>query len=107
MHAGNAITEIRGGAKVSGEKVVASTAPGPATPAADRPPSPAADQVSAAVSRLELENPDLLVQLDGMDQPVRLADLMASVREDAARDTRDAPLLEVAAQCALSLPALR
>lgn len=56
----------------------------------------------AAVAQLD---PDMLVHMDGLPNAVRLGDLMESVRAEAAADTRDAKLLEMAAQCALSFPA--
>jgi hypothetical protein len=45
--------------------------------------------------------PDLMIQLDGMDAPVRAADLLAQLRDEAAAETRDASLVEVAANCFL------
>lgn len=43
----------------------------------------------------------MLVQLDGMDAPVKVGDLLAAVKEEAARDLEIGKLVEVAAQCAL------
>lgn len=60
---------------------------------------------SAAVARaaqdLEQLAPDLMVQLDGMDKPMRLADLMAQVRQEVADDLAELPLIETAAACFL------
>lgn len=42
-----------------------------------------------------------MVQLEGMDKPVRAADLLAQVKKEAADEVRDAPLLDVAANCFL------
>lgn len=58
--------------------------------------SPAVD---AAARELEATNPDLMVQLDGMDQPVRLADLLAQTRQELANDLAEVPLIETAAAC--------
>lgn len=58
--------------------------------------SPAVD---AAARELEATNPDLMVQLDGMDQPVRLADLLAQTRQQLADDLAEVPLIETAAAC--------
>ena len=56
------------------------------------------DRAAAEVSML---NPDLLVQLDGMDAPARVGDLLAKVKEEAARDATDAQLVQAAVECAL------
>jgi hypothetical protein len=56
------------------------------------------DRAAAEVSIL---NPDMLVQLDGMDAPVKVGELLARVKEEAANDAHDARLVEVAAACAL------
>jgi len=57
--------------------------------------------VARAAMDLEASNPDLMVQLDGMDAPVRLADLMAQVRQEVADDLAEVPLIETAATCFL------
>lgn len=65
-----------------------------------------ADPGTAAVSRAASEvaalNPDTLVMLDGMEAPVRVGDLLAKVKEEAARDAQFAKLVQVAAECALT-----
>lgn len=84
--------------------------PAPATKAAPRETSTAAGatagpsdaHLDAAIASLD---PDMMVHLDGMPHAVRLADLMENLREEAAAQGRDAELLQVAAQCALSFPA--
>lgn len=85
-----------------------SAEPGAQPAAAADTPTAQADAVpteSAAVARaaqeLETLNPDLMVQLDGMDKPVRLADLMAQVRQEVAQDLSELPLIETAAACFL------
>jgi hypothetical protein len=40
--------------------------------------------------------------LDGMEAPVRVGDLLAKVKEEAARDAQFAKLVQVAAECALT-----
>ena len=62
------------------------------------PAQAAIDRAAAEVSRL---SPDLLVQLDGMDAPVRVGDLLEQARTDAASEVRDSKLIEVATLCAL------
>ena len=57
--------------------------------------------VDTAARDLEAINPDLMVQLDGMEAPMRLADLMAEVRQSVADDLAEVPLIETAAACAL------
>ena len=56
------------------------------------------DRAAAEVSAL---HPDLMVQMDGMDKPVRVADLLERVKEEAAHDATDAKLIEAAVSCAL------
>ena len=56
------------------------------------------DRAAAEVSML---SPDLLVQLDGMDAPVKVGELLERVKREAAEDAADARLVEVAAACAL------
>lgn len=61
----------------------------------------AAASVIAQADEIARMSPDMMVQLDGMDAPVRLADALEAVRAEAARDAADAPLLQVAAECFL------
>lgn len=73
----------------------------------DQPkPAQAAEQGGTAVSRAADEvakfDPDMLIQLEGMDAPMKVGDILAKVREEAASDVRDGKLLEVAAACDLS-----
>lgn len=82
-------------------------------PAAQRPPpqpeAPAGTpgekaETGAARARLaeiEREFPDLQVMLDGMDKPMRLSDFLASVKAEADAELADAPLYQLAAECAL------
>lgn len=58
-------------------------------------------QVQTRLADLQTQYPDLMVQMDGMDSPMRLADFLASVKAEADEMTADAPLMEVAAQCAI------
>jgi hypothetical protein len=64
--------------------------------AAAKDPGPALDR--AASEAVEL-NPDLMVQLEGMDKPMRAADLLEQVKKEAADETRDSSLVDVAANC--------
>lgn len=62
----------------------------------------------ARVEQLATEQPDLVARLDDAGQPVRLADELEAVRKAAQEGTDtefgalDAPLLQVAAECALA-----
>ena len=56
---------------------------------------------SARIEQLRAEFPDLTVMLDGMDAPMRLDDFLATVKAEADEMTADAPLLQVAAECAI------
>jgi hypothetical protein len=72
-------------------------APPPATPAAKA-------EAEAAVSRVDQvlrDMPDLRVQMDGMDSPMAAADFMAMVKAEADEMAADAPLMQIAAECAL------
>lgn len=82
--------------------------PAPAKPASEGSKSgsaPAEAPAQAAIDRAAAEvatlNPDMLVQLDGMDAPVRVGDLLEQVKREADEDVRDSKLVEVAATCAL------
>lgn len=74
-------------------------------PAEVKPEGPAAEaEVASAEPRMDAiraQFPDLMVQLDGMDKPMRLDDFMAAVKAEADEMTADAPLMQVAAECAL------
>ena len=61
----------------------------------------AAASVDAQAAEIAKLSPDMMVQLEGMDAPVRLADALEAVKAEAARDAADAPLLQVAAECFL------
>lgn len=47
--------------------------------------------------------PDLMVRVDGMDQPMPARQLLEAIRAEADGEVREAPLLQVAVNCALSL----
>lgn len=58
--------------------------------------------VERAAQEIEAMNPDMLVHMEGMDAPMRVGDIMARIREEAAQDVKDGKLLEVAAECSLT-----
>ncbi|KVZ05910.1 lytic transglycosylase domain-containing protein [Burkholderia stagnalis] len=82
----------------------------PAERRAERRPAPAAgrngleatqariDEMSAEIERFA---PDMLVRLGEDGEEMALADAMASIRDAAKREINDAPLLRVAAECAI------
>ena len=67
------------------------------------------DTYAARVDALAKEQPDLIARLDDAGQPVRLTDELAAIKKQAQEGTDtdfgalDAPLLKVAAECALAI----
>lgn len=57
--------------------------------------------LEAQIAEIGRLSPDMMVQLEGMDKPMRLADAMEAVKAEAAKEAADAPLLQVAAECFL------
>ena len=53
------------------------------------------------MAEVQAAHPDLQVMLDGMDRPMPLADFLAAVKAEADEMEADAPLMQVAAQCAI------
>lgn len=53
------------------------------------------------VSEIEQLSPDMLVHIEGMDQPMKLSEAMEAVRNEVARDVKDIPLIQAAAECFL------
>lgn len=67
--------------------------------AAPAPKADASPNVMAnAVAKL---NPDMQVMLDGMDAPMRLSDFLEQVKRETDADIADAPLYQLAAECAI------
>lgn len=88
----------KGEARKAGKPAAAPSETAPAKPTETNPAAASLEAQTAEITRL---SPDMMVQLDGMDSPMRLADAMDLVRAEAARDIQDAPLLQVAAECFL------
>ncbi len=63
------------------------------------------DAASARVEQVRAQSPDLMVQLDGMDAPMRVDELLAAVKAEADELLADGELMQVAAECALSVGA--
>ena len=63
--------------------------------------------VAARLADVSQQFPDLTVQMDGMDAPMRLSDFLEQVKREAMDGTdfdlggNDAPLMQVAASCFL------
>jgi hypothetical protein len=90
-----------GGGERAGE--IPSAGPDDASAPAGAPrPGPEPSKLQQAVEAIAADSPDLMVQLDGMEHAVSIGDLLATVREAADGEIRDAGLLEVAAQCFIS-----
>jgi hypothetical protein len=53
------------------------------------------------VDQVLAERPDLMVQLDGMDKPARVDELLAAVKAEADDLLADGELMQQAAECAL------
>ena len=87
------VTATKAPETASGAAQGAKQAAGEANPAAA-----AMDAQAAEIARL---SPDMMVQLEGMDKPMRLADALEAVKAEAAKDVEDAPLLQAAAECFL------
>lgn len=95
-------------ARGAGEPAPAATAAEPGRPGADvqaagvTPGAKAeATAAQARMADVQAAHPDLQVMLDGMDKPMPLADFLAAVKAEADEMEADAPLMQVAAQCAL------
>ncbi|WP_284459619.1 transglycosylase SLT domain-containing protein [Cupriavidus campinensis] len=61
----------------------------------------AAAHVDAQAAEIAKLSPDMMVQLEGMDAPVRVADALEAIRKEAEADAADAPLIQAAAECFL------
>ena len=81
------------------------TTEAPAAPTQGAAPKAEANPLAASIEAQAAEiakfSPDMMVQLEGMAGPVRLADAMESIKAEAAKETETAPLYEVAANCFL------
>jgi hypothetical protein len=66
-------------------------------PEKEGPPAP-----SARAAQIAERYPDLQVQLEGMDGPVSVRELVAGVKAEADHDVANAPLLAMAAECAIT-----
>lgn len=87
------IAEIRSAPPAKPEPpVFAEAQAGESTPAA----------LAKAAANIERLNPDLMVQLEGMDKPMRIGEVMAMIKEEARTDTELGRLVEVAAECSLT-----
>lgn len=85
------------GGNPAAEPAASATKPGESATGAQA----AAASVDAQAAEIAKLSPDMMVQLEGMDAPVRLADALEAVKAEAARDAADAPLIQAAAECFL------
>jgi len=63
----------------------------------DQPATAPRDRMEAVA----LQFPDLMVQMDGMEKPMPVAEFMAAIKAEADDLAADAPLMQIAAECAL------
>lgn len=66
-----------------------------------KPEAAEAQAVAARLDEIRQQFPDLRVQLDGMDAPMRLSDFLEAAQREADEMRADAPDFEVAANCFL------
>lgn len=71
------------------------------SPTADAASPESAPHLDAAIADLATTNPDAIVsvEINGEMKDVPLADALAAIQSEAAREKADAPLLDVAANC--------
>lgn len=108
--------DSRVAATVKGARALQDAMPPRAAPATGRqlfeaagesagPAKPKTDAASAALGKQAAEvaeiNPDLIVQLEGMDKPQRVGDLLEAVKKEAAEDAQEASFVETAVNCLL------
>lgn len=72
-----------------------------ATTAAKSATDAAMASVDAQAAEIAKLSPDMMVQLEGMDQPMRIADALEAVKAEAAKDAEYAPWVRAAAECFL------
>lgn len=96
----------------AGESAVSAPASTSARQAPTTPRAAAADGVTAPDARtataLDAQSaeiagldPDLMVQLEGMDKPMRVSELLETVKREADEEAQGASLVDVAANCFL------
>lgn len=73
----------------------------PGKPGASAEAGPDAVALDKSAEQLAVDMPDLMVQLDGMDAPVRVVDLLERIKAEAKDDVEASNLLDVAATCFL------
>lgn len=91
---------------VAAKPVTEATQPGtepakPATAGGESGAAAAAASIDAQATQIAKLAPDMLVQFEGMDKPMKLAEALEAVKREAEADAAEAPLLQVAAECAL------
>lgn len=68
---------------------------------APEPAAPAIPGESPQLAAVRAQFPDLQVMVDGMDKPMPMAEFLAAAKAEADDLAADAPLMQVAAECAL------
>lgn len=59
------------------------------------------DSITQAAHDVAILHPDMMVQMEGMAEPMRVGDLLEAVKREAANDAQEADLLKAAVSCAL------
>lgn len=93
-------------ARGTGEAAPAAPAAEPGAPAAQAPrlnPGETAEAgaVAARLEQVRAEYPDLMVRMDGDEAPRPLSEFLAAAQREADEMLADAPLMQVAAECAI------
>lgn len=68
---------------------------------APEPVAPAIPGESPQIAAVRAQFPDLMVQMDGMEKPMPMAEFLAAAKAEADDLAADAPLMQVAAECGL------
>lgn len=73
--------------------------PEPGRPGDAQAPGLSQATVDRAAAEVSMLHPDMLVQLDGMESPMRVGDLLAKISDETAQKKKAAKLVDVAASC--------
>lgn len=77
-------------------------APGAGSDGNPRTQAVAEQAAKMRLAEIGKQFPDLEVQMDGMDGPVKLSDFLSEIQREADAEIKDAPLLQAAAECFLT-----
>ena len=100
-----ALQAVRDGrAEVEAAKAEGRTLYEPLPPEQQPKPAPAPEMPNMPPELVAVSQqfPDLVVQMDGMDAPMRLAEFLDAARAESDEMMAEAPLYQLAAECALT-----